>query len=67
MLPRSVIALVALALGIPFLILFAVIASNPGISSSVFSNIIGTAIVMTFVILVVFEIKRIADQPSDPH
>jgi hypothetical protein len=67
MLPRIIIVLIVLTLGIPFLILFAAIAVNPSVSFSIFSSIIGGGIIMTFVILAISEIKRLADQPSDLH
>jgi hypothetical protein len=67
MLSRPVITMIAIALGLPFLILFVITASNPNISSGIVSIIVGGSIIMSFVVMFIFEIKRLADQPSDPH
>jgi hypothetical protein len=42
--------------------LFILTASNPNISSGIFSAIIGGSIMMTFVILFASEVKRLADE-----
>jgi hypothetical protein len=64
---RSVLAVLAIALGLPFLILLALVSSASGVSASVFTHALGLVIMSVFLMLVVFEIKRIADLPPDTH
>ena len=64
---RSVLAVLAIALGLPFLILLALVSSASGVSTSVFTHALGLVIMSVFLMLVVFEIKRIADLPTDVH
>ena len=64
---RSVLAVLAIALGLPFLILLALVSSASGVSASVFTHSLGLVITSVFLMLVVFEIKRIADLPPDAH
>ncbi|MFL4996760.1 hypothetical protein [Microvirga tunisiensis] len=64
---RSVLAVLAIALGLPFLILLALVSSASGVSTSVFTHALGLVIMSVFLMLVVFEIKRIADLPPDAH
>jgi hypothetical protein len=65
--PRSFLAVLAIALGLPFLILLAIVSSASGVSASVFTNALGLVVMSTVLILVVYEIKRIADLPPDVH
>lgn len=64
---RSVLAVLAIALGLPFLILLALVSSSSGVSASVFTSALGLVITSVFLMLVVFEIKRIVDLPPDAH
>ncbi|WP_404289081.1 hypothetical protein ACD578_23775 [Microvirga sp. RSM25] len=64
---RSVLAVLAIALGLPFLILLALVSSASGVSTSVFTHALGLVIMSVFLMLVVFEIKRVADLPPDAH
>jgi hypothetical protein len=64
---RSVLAVLAIAFGLPFLILLALVSSASGVSPSVFTHALGLVIMSVFLMLVVFEIKRIADLPPDAH
>jgi hypothetical protein len=64
---RSVLAVLAIALGLPFLILLALVSAASGVSASVFTHALGLVIMSVFLMLVVFEIKRIADLPPDAH
>jgi hypothetical protein len=64
---RSFIAVVAIALGLPFLILLALVSSASGVSMSVFTHALGLVITSIFLMLVVYEIKRIVDLPPDLH
>ncbi|QRM29247.1 hypothetical protein [Microvirga sp. VF16] len=64
---RSFLAVLAIALGLPFLILLALVSSASGVSPSVFTHALTLVIVSVFLMLVVFEIKRIVDLPPDAH
>jgi hypothetical protein len=64
---RSFLAVLAIAVGLPFLILLALVNSASGVSSSVFTSALGLVIGSVFLMLVVFEIKRIVDLPPDTH
>jgi hypothetical protein len=63
----SFLAVLAIALGLPFLILLALVSSTSGVSASVFTNALGLVVMSVFLMLVVYEIKRIADLPPDAH
>jgi hypothetical protein len=60
-------AVLAIALGLPFLILLAIVSSASGVSASVLTSALGLVIMSIFLMLVVYEIKRIADLPPDAH
>lgn len=62
---RSFLAVLSIAVGLPFLILLALVSSASGVSASVFTHALGLVIMSMFLILVVFEIKRIVDLPPD--
>jgi hypothetical protein len=64
---RSFLAVIAIALGLPFLILLAIVSSSSGVSASVLTNALGLVVMSTVLMLVVYEIKRIADLPPDVH
>jgi len=64
---RSVLAVLSIAVGLPFLILLALVSSTSGVSPSVFTSAIGLVIMSVFLMLVVYEIKRIVDLPPDAH
>ncbi|EIM27153.1 hypothetical protein [Microvirga lotononidis] len=64
---RSVLAVLSIAVGLPFLILLALVSSTSGVSSSVFTSALGLVILSVFLMLVVYEIKRIVDLPPDAH
>ncbi|WP_262273533.1 MULTISPECIES: hypothetical protein [Microvirga] len=64
---RSFVAVLSIALGLPFLILLALVSSASGVSASVLTNALGLVIMSVVLMLVVFEIKRIADLPPDAH
>ncbi|MBB4038502.1 hypothetical protein GGR34_000131 [Microvirga flocculans] len=65
--PRSFLAVFAIALGLPFLILLALVSSASGVSASVLTNALGLVVMSVVLVLVVYEIKRIADLPPDTH
>jgi predicted permease len=64
MLPRPIIGLLALTVGLPLLLLIAVVASNPSVSASIVNHIVGGGIMAVFLFLMVGEIKRMADVPA---
>ncbi|MBL0407586.1 hypothetical protein JKG68_27080 [Microvirga aerilata] len=64
---RPLLAVLAIALGLPFLILLALVSSASGVSASVFTSAIGIVVMSVFLMLVIYEIKRIADLPPDAH
>jgi hypothetical protein len=65
--PGSVLAVLAIALGLPFLILLAIVSVGSGVSASVFTTALGLVVTSVVLMLVVYEIKRIADLPPDAH
>jgi hypothetical protein len=65
--PRSFFAVLAITLGLPFLILLAIVSSASGVSASVLTSALGLMIMSVFLMLLVYEIKRIADLPPDAH
>jgi len=67
MLPRPIIAVLAITLGVPFLILAALVYADSGISPSILTSALTIAVLSVFLILMIFEIKRIADLPPDSH
>jgi hypothetical protein len=67
MLPRWLIGVLAVTLGLPLLLLYALVFSTGAVNPAVFNTIVGSAIIGMFLILMGVEIKRIADQPSDSH
>lgn len=64
---RSVAAVLAIALGLPFLILLALVSSASGASASVFTHAIGIMVLSAFLMLTIFEIKRVSELPTDAH
>jgi hypothetical protein len=57
--------LAAITLGIPALLLIPLIGMNPGVQEGTFATVLGFLLLSAFVTAVVFEIKRLVDQPSD--
>jgi len=64
MLSRPIIGLLALTVGLPLLLVAAVIGSNPSVSPSILSHILVGGIMALFLFLMIGEIKRLADTPS---
>jgi hypothetical protein len=65
--PGPFLAVLAIALGLPFLILLAIVSAGSGVSASVFTTALGLVVMSVVLMLVVYEIKRIADLPPDAH
>jgi hypothetical protein len=59
--------LAAITLGIPALLLIPLIGMNPSIQEGAFSSIVVFFAVAAFAVASIFEIKRLADQPSDAN
>jgi hypothetical protein len=57
--------LAAITLGIPALLLIPLVGLNPGVQDSTFVTVLSFLVLSAFVTAVVFEIKRLVDQPSD--
>ena len=56
--------LAAITLGIPALLLIPLVGMNPGVQDGTFVTIVTFLLASAFVTAAVFEIKRLADQPS---
>jgi hypothetical protein len=59
--------LAAITLGIPALLLIPLIGMNPGVEEGTLTTVLGFLLLSAFVTAVVFEIKRLVDQPADDH
>ena len=59
--------LAAITLGIPALLLIPLVGMNPGIQEGMFSTVLTFLVVSAFLVGAIFEIKRLADQPSDAN
>ncbi len=57
----------AITLGIPALLMVLLVGMNPAVQAGSFASILTFLVCSAFVVAVIFEIKRLADQPSDPH
>ncbi len=57
--------LAAITLGIPALLMIVLVGMNPGVQDGFLVSILTLLVGSAFVIAAVFEIKRLADQPSD--
>ncbi len=62
---NPVYLLAAITLGIPTLLAIPLIGMNPGIQEGAFSPVVVFFAVAAFAVAAIFEIKRLADQPSD--
>jgi len=59
--------LAAIALGLPGLAMILVVGGNPGIQEGTLATLTTLLVLSAFVVAVIFEIKRLADQPSDKN
>ena len=57
--------LAAITLGIPALLMIVLVGMNPGVQDGCLVSILTLLVGSAFVIAAVFEIKRLANQPSD--
>ncbi|HZH50330.1 MAG TPA: hypothetical protein VEZ16_00465 [Microvirga sp.] len=58
--PGLLIAVLAITVGLPFLLFFAMVASQ-GVDPNIIGTILGGAVLTTFMILMIFEIRRLAE------
>jgi hypothetical protein len=63
---NSIYILAAITLGIPALLSIPLIGMNPGVQEETFTTVLGFLLLSAFVSAVVFEIKQLADQHSEP-
>jgi hypothetical protein len=61
---NTIYILTALTLGIPALLMILLIGMNPGVQDGSFVSILTLLVGSAFVVAALFEIKRLADQPS---
>ena len=59
--------LAAITLGIPALLAIPLIGMNPNIQERAFTHAVTFVVVAAFAVGAVFEIKRLAEQPSDDN
>jgi hypothetical protein len=59
--------LVGVTLGIPALLLIPLVGMNPGVQDGTFVTVLSFLVLSAFITAAVFEVKRLADQPSDEH
>ena len=57
--------LATITLGIPALLMILLVGMNPGVQDGSFVSILTLLVVSALIIAALFEIKRLADQPSD--
>ncbi len=65
--PRLLIVILAITLGLPFLMLLAIVSSGSGVHSVVFTNALTIAVLSAFLALMISEIKRVAELPPEKH
>lgn len=59
--------LAAITLGIPALLLIPLVGMNPGVQDGTLTTVVIFLVASAFVTAAVFEVKRLADQPSDTN
>jgi hypothetical protein len=59
--------LAAITLGIPALLLIPLVGPNPGMQDGTFVTVLSFLVLSAFVTAVVFEIKRLVDQPFEEN
>jgi hypothetical protein len=63
--PVSILA--AITFGIPALLLIPLVGINPGVQDGTFVTVLSFLVLSAFLTAAVFEIKRLADQPSQEN
>jgi len=64
-LDNSIVILAAITLGIPLFLIILLIGTNPSIQGGMLSTLTMFLVLSIFLTGAAFEIKRLADQPSD--
>ena len=59
--------LAAITLGVPVLLMIPLVGMNPGVQEGMLAVLTKLLVFSAFLVAVVFEIKRLADQPSDAN
>jgi hypothetical protein len=59
--------LAGITLGIPALLLIPLVGMNPSVQDGTFATVLSFLVLSAFITAAVFEVKRLADQPSDEH
>ena len=59
--------LAAITLGIPILLTIPLVGMNPGVQEGMLPTITMFLVFSAFLVAAIFEIKRLADQPSDTN
>jgi hypothetical protein len=62
---NPIYVLAGITLGIPALLMIPLIGMNPGVQDGVFTTIVTFLAISAFAVAAIFEIKRIADHPSN--
>ncbi|WP_230531131.1 hypothetical protein [Microvirga roseola] len=60
MLPLAMVAMIALTIGLPVLLFYAIVTAS-GVDPSLFTGMVAGTVFATFLIATIFEIKRLAD------
>jgi hypothetical protein len=63
--PNPIYLLAAITLGIPLLSMISVVGMNPGVQEGMLATLTTLLVFSAFFVAAIFEIKRLADQPSD--
>jgi Ni/Fe-hydrogenase subunit HybB-like protein len=64
-LTNPIYILAAITLGIPALLLIPLVGMNPGVQDGTLVTVLSFLVLSAFLTAAVFEVKRLADQPSD--
>jgi hypothetical protein len=62
---NPIFVLGAITLGLPALVLILIVGANSGVREGSLMTILTFLVISAFVVAAIFEIKRLADQPSD--
>ena len=60
--PTPLVIVIGITLGVPLVLLLAIVALTPGISSSLLTAVLSLAVFSIFGTLMIYEIKRLAEQ-----
>ena len=60
--PTPLVIVIGITLGVPLVLLLAIVALTPGISSSLLTAVLSLAVFSIFGTLMIYEIKRLVEQ-----